>query len=151
MSMHYQRNGSPEVLEYKDGRTKQAFRNETDINKILAKAQKTGVISHMAKHQPQYGDFAEFDFLEVQTKLAEGRQMFAELPSEIRSEFNQDPAEFFDFVNDPENADRLPELLPALAQPGRQNIQPDAQLDPPADDPPEVPPEADPVPDPPPA
>lgn len=108
--------------KYDDGRTKQSFKDETDINKILSRAQKTGTISHLAKHQAVYGDFAEFDFLQAQLNLTRGREIFDELPSELRREFNQSPAEFFEFVNKPENADRLGEILPELAQPGRQRI-----------------------------
>ena len=52
--------------------------------------------------------------------LSRGREIFDELPVELRSEFNQSPAQFFDYVNDPANKDRLAELLPALAEPGRQ-------------------------------
>ncbi len=106
----------------KDGRTKEAFKDETDINKILKRAQKTGTISHMNRHQGRYADFSGFDFFEAQLKLTAGREIFDELPSEIRNEFNQNPARFFAFVNDPENKDRLAELLPALAEPGRQNL-----------------------------
>lgn len=112
----------PTKTDYKDGRTKQSFKDETDINKILQRAQKTGTLSHLAKYEARYGDFSNFDFFEAQLKLSEGRTMFAELPSEIRREFNQSPAEFFDYVNNPANAERLGQLLPGLAQPGRQNI-----------------------------
>ncbi len=107
---------------YDDGRTKQSFKNSTDINKILHKAQKTGVISHLAKHQAFYGDFESFDFHDAQNTLARAGTMFNELPSEVRSEFNQSPQEFFDFVNDPVNQGKLAELLPALAAPGRQRM-----------------------------
>ncbi len=107
---------------YKDGRTKQSFRDETDINKILHRAQKTGTLSHLQKHEGTYGDFADFDFFESQIKLTRGREIFDELPSEIRSEFNQSPAAFFDYVNDPANQATLEKKLPGLAEPGRQNI-----------------------------
>ncbi len=107
---------------YNDGRTKQSFRDETDINKILRRAQKTGTVSHLTKYEARYGDFSDFDFFEVQLKLAGGRQIFDDLPSEIRNEFNQSPAQFFDYVNDPANKDDLLKKLPALAAPGRQNI-----------------------------
>ncbi len=110
------------VKKYDDGRTKQAFKAETDINKILARAQKTGTISHLAKHQAKYGDFADFDFFEATQQLTRGREIFDELPSEIRQEFGQSPAEFFKFVNDPANRDRLDTIMPVLAKPGRQNI-----------------------------
>ncbi len=105
---------------YDDGRTKQSFRDETDINKILQRAQKTGTVSHLAKHEAVYGDFSDFDFFELEIKLTKGREIFDDLPSEIRTEFSNSPAKFFDFVNNPKNKDRLGDLLPALAEPGRQ-------------------------------
>ncbi len=107
---------------YKDGRVKQSFKDETDINKILKRAQKTGTISHLNKFEGRYADFSNFDFFEAQIMLTKGREIFDALPSEIRSEFAQSQAAFFKYVNDPENKDRLTELLPGLAAPGRQNI-----------------------------
>ncbi len=101
-------------------RTKQAFKDETDINKLIQRAEKTGTISHLNKHEARYGDFSGFDFFEAQLQLSAGATIFAELPAELRSEFNQSPAQFFDYVNDPANKDRLGQLLPALAEPGRQ-------------------------------
>ncbi len=108
--------------KYTDGRTKQSFRDETDINKIMKRAQTTGTISHLNKHEARYGDFTGFDFFEAQLKISAGRTIFDELPSEIRNEFNQSPAAFFKYVNDPANKERLGQLLPALAEPGRQNL-----------------------------
>lgn len=123
MSMKGSKVKQPTAADYKKtAMTKQSFRDSTDINKILAKAQVTGTVSHITKHQGEYGDFAEFDFLQAQINIARGREIFDALPSEIRTEFNQSPSEFFEFVNDPENRDRLEEVLPALAEPGRQNI-----------------------------
>jgi len=117
----------PTAKDYKDGRTKQAFKDETDINKLIQRAEKTGTISHLNKHEARYGDFANFDFFEAQVQLAAGGEIFADLPAEIRSEFNQSPAQFFNYVNDPANKDRLEKLLPDLAAPGRQlpRIAPD--------------------------
>jgi len=134
---------------YKDGLTKQSFKDETDINKILSRAQKAGTLSHLQKYEGTYGDFAEFDFLEAQIQMTKGREVFDALPSELRSEFNQSPADFFAYVNDPANVDDLRKKLPGLAMPGRQNIdvsgktapdeaplpEPDPEPAPPAPDP----------------
>ncbi len=109
---------------YKDGRTKQSFADETDINKILKRAQKTGTISHLNKHEGRYADFSDFDFTTNLLMLSRGREIFDDLPSELRSEFNQSPKDFFQYVNNPDNKDRLAELLPQLAEPGRQNVDP---------------------------
>ncbi len=108
--------------KYKDGRVKQSFKDETDINKILQRAQKTGTISHLNKHRGQYADFSNFDFFEATLMLTKGREIFDDLPSEIRNEFGQSQSAFFNYVNDPVNKDRLDELLPGLAAPGKQNI-----------------------------
>ncbi len=112
----------PTAKDYKDGRTKQSFKDETDINKIMKRAQKSGTISHLAKYQPRYGDFANFDFFEAQLQLSKGREIFDALPPELRSEFQQEPGKFFDYVNDPANKDELAKKLPGLAEPGRQNL-----------------------------
>lgn len=118
MSLFYMNHGHREVKEYNDGLTKQSFKDETDVNRILAKYQVSGVISHMAKFEAQYGDFADFDFQDTQNMLNRGLDMFAALPSEVRREFEQDPDKFFDFVNDPKNNERVNELLPGIANPG---------------------------------
>jgi len=114
--------GTTQPTEYKDGRTKQSFKDETDINKIMMRAEKTGTISHLNKHQGSYSDFAEFDYFENLQKLTRGREIFDDLPAEVRNEFANSPSDFFKYVNDPANKDRLETLLPALAAPGRQNL-----------------------------
>ncbi len=108
--------------DYSDGRTKQSFKDETDVNKILHRAQQTGTMSHITKHEGRYADFSDFDFVENQTMLTRGREIFDELPSELRTEFEQSPAKFFAYVNDPANAGKLGKKLPDLAKPGKQNI-----------------------------
>lgn len=115
-------NGRLVQPSYEDGRTKQSFKDETDINKILHRAQKAGTLSHLDKYEGVYGDFSDYDFMENQLKMTHGREVFDALPSEIRDEFRQSPAAFFAYVNDPANAGKLREKLPALAAPGRQNI-----------------------------
>lgn len=107
--------------EYKDGRTKQAFKDQCDINKILRKAQKTGTISHLAKYQAQYGDFSDIeDLLTAQERLKAGQAIFDELPAEVKREFGNDTGRFYRFVNDPANAENLHKVLPSLAASGTQ-------------------------------
>lgn len=112
---------SLEPKDYSDGRTKQAFKDETDINKILRKAMKAGTLSHLVRHGASYGDFSDMpDLLEANRRLRRAEEIFGELPSELRREFGGDVGRFFSFVNDPNNRDRLHEVLPGLAAPGRQ-------------------------------
>ena len=107
--------------DYSDGRTKQSFKDETDINKILRKAQKAGTLSHLQRHGAVYADFSDVpDLLTAHNRIKQGQEMFSELPSEVKKEFGNDMFAFFEYVNDPANAGNLAEKLPELAQPGRQ-------------------------------
>ncbi len=105
---------------YDDGRTKQAFRDETDIQKIMGRADIAGTISHLEKFQGVYADFSDFDFHEQTERLTQGRMIFDALPAEVRDEFRQDPQAFFNYVNDPINAAKPGYGLPHLAKPGTQ-------------------------------
>jgi len=119
-------------IEYTDGRTKQCFKDECDIDKIMTRFNVTGTISHISKFEGQYADFSDFDFHEQITRLTKGREIFDALPAELRQEFGQSPAKFFAYVNDPANIDKLEEKLPPLAQPGQQlprTASPDADLE----------------------
>lgn len=110
-----------EEIVYDDGVTKQSFRDSTNINKILARAARGESISHLARHGAVYGDFSDIDdLLSAQSRLARGQEIFSELPSEIRKEFNNDVGAFYRFVNDPANTDRLSTILPMLTAPGPQ-------------------------------
>lgn len=108
-----------------DSRTKQSFKEDCDINLILEKASRTGMVSHLSKYGAQYGDFVDVDFESMLNTVAEANTLFAELPAEVRREFGNSQQKFFDFVNDPANKDDLHEKLPALAKAGTQLPQVD--------------------------
>ncbi len=105
---------------YEDGRTKQCFKDECDIDKIMTRFGVTGTISHMTQYEGVYADFSDYDFQAETNKLARGVEIFDALPAEIRKEFRQSPEAFFSYVNDPANAADLREKLIDLAPPGRQ-------------------------------
>lgn len=90
--------------------TKQAFKDECNINKIIAKYQKTGAITHLNKNAPQYGYATSLDFREALEVVKEGQRLFDELPANIRKICDHDPAKFLEFVQDPKNKDQLVEL-----------------------------------------
>lgn len=92
------------------GRTKQSFKAECDINTILARFKRTGVIEFTNKHQPQYGDVTAIDFTEAMHTVATAKSMFHDMPSHLRARFKNDPAEFLAFVENPANKDEAREL-----------------------------------------
>lgn len=89
--------------------TKQSFKNETDINHIMARYKKTGAIDHFTRYSPMYGEISPLDFQTAQNVLLRAQQMFDDLPSNIRAE-TRDPAGFLAFVQDPANKDRMAAL-----------------------------------------
>lgn len=120
MSFYYMEHGKPEVRKYnKHGRTKQSYKDSCDINKLLEQGQREGSLSHLEKHGAVYGDYAAIDWDNLPLQLAEGQQVFNELPAELKKEFDQDPGKFFNYVTDPQNKDRLQDLLPAIAERGK--------------------------------
>ncbi len=109
-----------QTKDYSDGRTKQSFKNSTDINRILAKAEKGSGISHLAKYEASYADFEAFDFQDAQNTLARADSIFNELSGELKQEFQQSPQKFFEFVNNADNVGQLARIFPELQAPGRQ-------------------------------
>lgn len=106
--------------EYGEGRTKQAFADSCDINKILKKAQLTGSVAHLEQYgRAVYSEFQGYDLLEAYGKIERARTIFADLPSEVRQEFGGDALKFASYASDPAHIDRLAELIPAIAEPGR--------------------------------
>lgn len=119
MSEYFAKNGKPYRPVFGESKTKQSFKDSTDVNKILARYAQQGDVSHLQKFGGEYGDFSGYDFDEHQRKLARGRELFDSLSPETRREFGHSPKVFFEFVNDPENVDRLDQVIPQIAAPGR--------------------------------
>lgn len=101
------------------GRTKQSFKDETDINQIMARFIRTGALEFTNKHEPRYGDTTGINFQACMDVITSAQNMFKDMPSKIRNRFDNDPAKFLDFVNDPENTEegvKLGLLTPRKAE-----------------------------------
>lgn len=114
-------------------RTKQSFKDECDINRIMHKYQKTGMITHLAKHAPQYGEASSTDLLEAMNTLTKAQEMYDELPSSVRRKFTG-PVNFLEFIEDESNAEEIYKLGLAVRQPAAEpllvRVQPEPDADP---------------------
>ncbi len=88
-------------------RTHQSGKDECDINKIMAKYVKTGVLDHQKEYGENYGFASSIDLLEAMTIVTTANEMFDELPAEVRKKFNHNAGDFLDFVQNPENEAEL--------------------------------------------
>lgn len=90
--------------------TKQASKKECDINFIISKFQKTGLLTHTREHEGQYADFEESNFHDAMNIVTTAQSMFESVPSSIREQFHNDPGEFIEFATNPENQQALFDL-----------------------------------------
>ena len=70
----------------------------------------------------QFDDVSGNDFQEAMQIITKAQQTFDNMPSALRQQFNNSPAEYLDFVQNPENQTTLVEMglanaPPAPAQP----------------------------------
>jgi len=99
-------------------RTKQSFQAECNINNIMRKHEKTGLLDHVAAHVGGYGDFiTSDDYHSAQNRILEAQASFNSLPANLRADFNNSPAEFLSFAQDPANFDEMVSLGLAEALP----------------------------------
>lgn len=98
------------IFDKQQDRTEQSHKKACDVNTIMARYQKTGVLDHQAKHQQHYGEVPALDYREAMAMIADANTMFAELPAKTRQHFDNDPAKFLEFTDNPENHKKLAEL-----------------------------------------
>lgn len=90
--------------------TKQCFKDEADINTIMARYQSTGELPVLNEVAPQYLDASGLDFQEMQNQVLEARDLFGQLPSDLRDRFLNEPARFMEYVQNPRNRREMAEL-----------------------------------------
>lgn len=91
------------------GKTKQAHADECDIDRLVNHYQRTGQMK-VSREQGYYGEYTGMQFHEAMNLVVEAQSKFLELPHQLRNRFRNDPGEFLDFVNNPENLEEAREL-----------------------------------------
>lgn len=104
--------GCPVVYFDNDsGRTEQHHKSSCDINNIMGKFSPDVLALHASQYKGQYGDFADLpDYHTAMNAVRRIDEMFLDVPADIRSKFQNDPAKFLNFVNDPVNVDAMYEM-----------------------------------------
>lgn len=83
-------------------RTKQSFTDECDINKIIQKHARTGVLEHGSDRMPTYGDFSgAVDLHTAMQLVAAAEDEFEALPSAVRDLCKNDPEILLRALADP--------------------------------------------------
>jgi hypothetical protein len=93
--------------------TQQQFKDEADINYIIAMYNSSGVMPSFhgdgQPSEPIFADFAELpdSAQEMYNQMLQAKANFDNLPLDIRKRFNYDPGAFLEFVDNPNNVDEL--------------------------------------------
>lgn len=90
-------------------RTQQHFKDECDINRIVKKAMKSGVLPSGSR-APMFGDFSDVSFQSMQDCILVAKSAFDRLSSSVRLRFNNNPDELLSFISDPANQDEAIKL-----------------------------------------
>ena len=91
--------------------TEQHHKQSCDINHIMAKYVKTGLLTHINENQPQYGDLTGLDFKQSMDLITEQTSKFMTLPAGIRAMFQNDPAQYLDLMTQEDGAEQLKAML----------------------------------------
>lgn len=95
----------------KDSMTKQSMKDECDINLIMKRYEKTGLIAHVQQNEGFYADLSHVpDYQSALAIVQSADEMFMSLPSDLRARFENDPAKYLAFCSDPANRKELIQL-----------------------------------------
>lgn len=103
----------PVVLSCGKSLTQQCFKDECDINNIIARYEQTGLIGDgsLSSREPMFGDYSDIpDFQAVRNLMAKGVEIFESLPSRVRQMFDNDVALYCEYIANRNNLDEACEL-----------------------------------------
>ena len=90
--------------------TEQSHKKECDVNQIIKKYDKTGLIQHVSRFEAKYGDTRGVDFKAAMDLIAGAESSFETLPAKVRKRFKNSPKEMLDFMDDPKNREEAVKL-----------------------------------------
>lgn len=119
------------------GRTKQQFKADTDVNNILKKYMKTGLLPDASRLPAKFGDFSSApSYLDAMNLINEAHEQFASLNSSLRGRFQNDPSQFLEFCNDPKNLPEMLKLGLATERSGQDSLEKSGEVIPKGSNPP---------------
>lgn len=102
---------APVVLQSSGvSKTKQSFKDECDINRIMARYAATGTLDFVNRREAQFLDVSDVDFQNAMRIVIESREAFMTLPSALRDRFQNDPAQLLGFLSDESNREEAIKL-----------------------------------------
>jgi len=115
----------PRLLSAPTSRTKQQFKAECDINNIMKRYQRDGIITHLKQFGGRYEDVSgAVSFQEAYEIVHNAQAAFGTLPSSVRKRFDNDPGHFMQFALNPANKAEMVKLGLAKEPPSTTPSEP---------------------------
>lgn len=114
-------------------RAKQADKDACDINNIIARYKKTGILPEA--RQGFYADVSNVkNYQESLNQVIAAENAFGALPAKIRDRFKNDPSQMLAFIEDPKNVQECIELgiMEKIEKP---DVKVEAPVEPPVETP----------------
>lgn len=86
-----------------EDRTQQQFKDECDINVLMKRYERTGILPLGPDIPPQYADVSAMDFTTSMNQVAMVRGVFSQLDAHTRARFENNPELMLEFIADPAN------------------------------------------------
>lgn len=135
----YEKRSHPGTKVVGQSMTKQSHKKECDINTIMKKFEREGIVTHARQHAGTYGNFIGApDYHTALNEIKKADEMFMSLPAQVRKKFDNDAGAFLAFAQDPKNEKELVEMGLAKAREAPPEPPPPAE----PENPPEPPPAA---------
>lgn len=95
------------IKDFGESLAVQEQKESTDINNILKRFDKTGLIDHVNQNEAQYGEFAQYDLHHHMNTVAKIQSTFNELPATVKKQFNNSPQEWIEHLANPQNVEDM--------------------------------------------
>lgn len=93
------------------GRTQQNFKDECDVNVIMARYLATGVVpGQFGQQEQRFLEASTYDFQDAMFLVAGAASAFEQLPAKLRDRFQNEPSRLLEFLNDDRNRAEAVEL-----------------------------------------
>lgn len=91
--------------------TEQHHVSKVNINNIIDRYNRSGMLPQLVGSKPMFGDFSSGDdYHDACDKVIKAQNAFMSLPAKVRSRFKNDPENLFEFLSDENNRKEAVEL-----------------------------------------